>query len=404
MTILAIDTSCDETSASIIEEGKLLSQRVASQAELQSKWNGVLPSLAQEKHIEWLPGVIFSVISSAAHYSKSISKLKKDYSKFNLLEFENPGIDIIAVTIGPGLAIALEIGLDWAKKLSKRWEIPIMPINHMEGHFLSSLILNRKGNNILNGELPDFQENLVLGGLFSGRHSEIIEYNSEHSYKKYIETVDDAAGEAFDKFSVMIGLGYPGGKVIEELAKEIYRDKKKLSIARGKFPLPIPLNERKNNKGEWELRLSFSGLKTAVLYLIQERGGVENFSQYELKQLAASFQYSLITSISKKFRLLIEIKGFKNLNVQKYLLLGGGVVANLELKKEFRRICRNNDISALFPEKKFYGDNASMIGFAAYLRYKNIIRTAIPTEIISPSDPEINKKLDRLPRFSLSEI
>ncbi len=472
MVILSIDTSCDETSISLLRDDHVLSHFVSSQIKFQKKWNGVVPMLAKRKHIERIEFVITQSIYYGSAYltkvfkKKNRSKLKvllknltenqanyeinnEEYGKkfqsnkknFNinlskknnrsyrskinsyelkfreLLKINNPGIDIIAVTKGPGLSVALEVGIKAAKKLAKRWDLPLIPINHMEGHIFSGLVKNRKGklsSNIFNWDnnikniLKD-QKQIVnlkqkksqifpsLGLLVSGGHTELVLIKKFSTYEIIGETIDDAAGEAFDKFSVMLNLGYPGGPIVEYFANKIKINE--LYTARNNFPLPIPMKENKN------LDFSYSGLKTAAMYLLRQKAGIKShkisnlklnpsltkdisFNEKQISQFCASFQYSIVESIRIKLENAIKIYQ------PKYIFTGGGVVANNAIRKMIYLTAKNNNTKAILPDKRYLGDNASMIGLIGYYNF------LIHKDIIFPQSKEF-QLLDRDPRQRL---
>ncbi|MBI4692314.1 MAG: tRNA (adenosine(37)-N6)-threonylcarbamoyltransferase complex transferase subunit TsaD [Candidatus Terrybacteria bacterium] len=339
MIILAIETSCDETAIAVLEikRGKfrILSNVVASQVKIHAHWGGVVPNLAKREHQRNLPIV-----------------LKKALKKIPNSKFLIPKIDLIAVTIGPGLEPALWTGINFARDLSKVWGKPIIGINHMEGHILS-VFLNRKEFLIFN-----FQPARPSGGfpilalLVSGGHTELVLMRKWLDYKIIGQTLDDAAGEAFDKVAKMLGLPYPGGPQVAKFA-----DSHQSSVVSSQIKLPRPMINSKNYD------FSFSGLKTAVLYKIKEL----RIMNKELRiAICAEFQQAVIdVLISKTIRAAKEYK-------VKTIILGGGVAANNELRKQLS--CQLSAVSRklnfLLPAKNFTGDNAAMIAVAAYFRAK----------------------------------
>ena len=345
MVILAIETSCDETAIAILKASgglknprfKILSNTVASQIKIHAKWGGVVPNLAKREHIKNLPIV----------FKKAISKsgLKNPEKK----------IDFIAVTIGPGLEPALWTGINFASDLSKVWGKPIIAVNHMEGHIVASLLSSKIKNQKSKIDFP------ALALLVSGGHTELVLMRKWLDYKIIGQTRDDAAGEAFDKVAKMLGLPYPGGPQVAKLA-----DKKTSSVEErnGKtldveIKLPRPMINSKNYD------FSFSGLKTAVLYLI--RGLEKNYelriTNYALRvAICAEFQQAVIdVLISKTIRATKEYK-------VKTLILGGGVSANQELRKQLGEKIKKEipNTEYLIPNTKYTGDNAAMIAAAAY--------------------------------------
>lgn len=342
MKILGIDTSCDETSAAILDDRKVLSSVVYSQTLAHENWGGVVPSIAKRAHNERIDGVI----ERALHKAKiSINEL-----------------DGIAVTQGPGLAIALEVGIAKAKELAAATKKPLIAVNHMEGHIYSNFVQNSAGNPKRDYRFPY----LVL--LVSGGHTELVLFKDHLDYEVIGRTVDDAAGEALDKAARMLGFGYPGGEVIERLAGEVQNE--------DKYTLPRPLL---NNKS---LNFSFSGLKTAFLYKTKEMTNEEKLK--EMNYLASSFQESVFEHLLRKTTMAIKEIGIKN------ILLGGGVSVNRRLRTLFRAKMKALGGTVEFPPFKYLNfDNAAMIALAG--NYK------LQKGLIVPSGTSI----DRMPRWSL---
>ena len=252
------------------------------------------------------------------------------------------GIDYIAVTYGPGLSIALEVGINKAIEFAKKYKKKIIPVNHMEGHIYSSFIQNSVGNPKKPFEFP------YIGLLVSGAHTELVLWEDYLNFKILGETVDDAAGEALDKASKMLGLGYPGGALIERLAlkvknKDFY-----------KFPRPM--------RGSKDLNFSFSGLKTSLYYLLKDMS--EKEKNKRLEELLSSFQEAVFDSIIIKTRKAIEQTGIKK------IVLGGGVSANKRLKNLLNKLIKENKGELIYPKKEFCTDNAAMIGIAGYYKAK----------------------------------
>ncbi|OGB63593.1 tRNA (adenosine(37)-N6)-threonylcarbamoyltransferase complex transferase subunit TsaD [candidate division CPR3 bacterium GWF2_35_18] len=327
--VLAIDTSCDETSVAVTVDDKIFSNVISSQVDLHRKWGGVVPTIAKRAHKENIDQAISEAIKRAQ------------------MKLEN--IDAIGVTCGPGLAMALEIGLDKAKELAQKYKKPLIAINHMEGHLLSPLLKNSKGkgNEIQKNTFP------ALGLLVSGGHTELILIKKIGNYQKIGQTVDDAAGEAFDKFANMLDLGYPGGEIVEEFAKK--GDK-------NKYILPRPMEKSR------DLNYSFSGLKTAALYLIRDlkKKTHKDFLNKEIVyDLCASFQKAVVDSLVIKLqKAIVETK-------PNSVFCGGGVTSNLTLRKNIRKIAKSYNLPVYFPYlQKLNTDNAAMIGIASYYKAK----------------------------------
>lgn len=318
MKILAIDTSCDETAAAVTAGRRALSNVVYSQVLVHKPWGGVVPSLAKRAHEERIDQVVDQA-------------LKKQSD-----------LGAIAVTQGPGLAIALEVGIRKAKELSAAMNLPLIAVNHMEGHLYSPFVQNSHGNPPRDFHFP------YLGVLISGSHSEFILWSGHLEYKVIGETVDDAAGEALDKAArLLLNIGYPGGAAIEQIAQDagntdVY-----------KFTRPMLRSG--------DLNLSFSGLKTTILYL--HRSMTEEERVKNLKPMVSSFQEAVFDTIIRKLEKAIIQTGVNRLAV------GGGVIANRYFRKKLRSLAAKYAGNAIFPAYKYLtGDNAAMIGVAAKYR------------------------------------
>lgn len=353
-TILAIDTSCDETAVAVVQDRKVLSSVISSQVELHKKWGGVVPAIARRAHEE--------NIESAFHEA-----VKRSGVMMN-------DVNGIAVTIGPGLAIDLEVGIDFAKKISREYKKPLIPVNHMEGHLLSSLLLNASGN----GSFEQDPDELLpfLGMLISGKHTEIIRVEKFGEYKKLGWTLDDAAGEAFDKVGRVLGFGYPGGPIISEFAKKAPRKEN--------FGLPIPM-ERSG-----DMNFSYSGLKTASLYRVtelREKGRKDT-------EWVADFCWEFVDSITKSIinKVGMALDEFPD---TKGILTGGGVYNNEYLVRTLGSYVRSRGVQIYFPDKKYRGDNAAMIGIAGLRMFNH------NNYLISEKQVE---QVDRVPRFSIEDI
>ena len=328
MKILSIDTSCDETAAAVTEDTKVLSNTVWSQASLHAKFGGVMPSLAQREHEEHIDWVIDKALKSAS---------------MNL-----PDIDAIAVTTGPGLSIALGVGVNKAKELAKKYKKPLIPVNHIEAHILSPLAItkNQKPKNI---DLP------FLGLCVSGGNTIFVLVKKIGDYEILAETVDDALGEALDKGARMLGMGYPGGAILEKMGK---------AGNKINFKLPIPLIGQEKRK-----IFSYSGLKTSFYRLIESyKKSDPNFPTKEnIYDLAASFQDVAFKHIERVITFILNDRNFET----KDLFLGGGVAANTELRKRLRRLGEKFGYRLHIPYSlRLCGDNAAMIGVTAFLKTK----------------------------------
>lgn len=322
--ILAIDTSCDDTAAAVTKNDRVLSNIISSQVEFHKQYGGVVPFLAKRKHQEMIDPVIKEALFRAK------IKLKN--------------IDALAVTIGPGLAPALEVGVNFVKRLAIDNKKPLIGVNHMEAHLLSSFAKNNNGIGPFSKTKPLFP---ILGLLVSGGHTQLVLMNGFGKYRLLGETLDDAAGEAFDKVAKMLELGYPGGPIISELAQN----------GHPKYKLPIPMIRY------GDLNFSFSGLKTACLYKLKDLKEPRNKQFFQ--DFSASFEQAVIISLSIKFKKAIERYQ------PKQIVLGGGVINNLHLRQAMRKIARDQKIPFFVPySKKLFSDNAAMIGICAYYQAK----------------------------------
>ncbi|MBA7636671.1 tRNA N6-adenosine threonylcarbamoyltransferase [subsurface metagenome] len=315
MLILGIETSCDETAAAVVENGKkILSNVVASQVDLHRKFWGIVPEIASRKHLELIIPIIKESLGEAR------IKLKD--------------LDAVAATYGPGLLGSLLVGLIVAKGLAYALELPFIGINHLEAHFYANFL-----------SYPEIVLPLV-GLIISGGHTELIYLSKEREYEILGTTRDDAVGEAFDKVARILDLGYPGGPVIEKMAEK-----------GNPQSIKLPLTHFKNNS----LDFSFSGIKTAVLYYVKdlERKKAPVFTA----DIAASFQLKIAQMLSKN---LFKVACLKKV---KQIILGGGVSANLFLRS-FLEKEKPDHIKIFFPPLELCTDNAAMVAACAYPKVK----------------------------------
>lgn len=360
MSILAIDTSCDETSVAITSDRKILANGIYSQILIHKKWGGVVPSLAKRAHEEKIDFVIDEVLRKYQRQQKNYRKEK--LGSKNLTEIFKK-INYLAITYGPGLAPALEVGIKKTKELAKKYQKKIIPVNHMEGHIYSVFAQNSRGKPKTDFNFP------YLCLLVSGGHTELVIFKNHLKYETIGRTIDDAAGEALDKAAKMLGLGYPGGPIIERLAK-------KGDLNFHKFPRPLV---RSNN-----LNFSFSGLKTSFFYYIKNLKPSERLKN--LNNLAACFQESIFDVLIKKLEQAIKKTGIKN------VIGAGGVMNNLSLRKRMRELAKKIKGEIMFPQFNYlYGDNAAMIGIAASFK-------AAGKKWLSNIE-----RLDRFPRLKLDD-
>lgn len=346
MKILSIDTSCDETAAAVTDERKILSNIVWSQASAHAKFGGVMPSLAQRMHEERIDFVIEKAL------------------KTSRTKIEN--LDAVAVTIGPGLSIALGVGIKKAKEISEKYNKKLIAVNHLEGHILSPLANNKEGSQV---KYP------ALGLVVSGGNTQLILIKKIGDYEVLAETTDDALGEALDKSARMLGLGYPGGALLEKLAREGNSKT---------FTLPVPIAGQEQRK-----IFTYSGLKTAMFRKIEEvKSKNGELTKQDIYDLAAAFQNTAFTHL---IRVITFILRDSNLCVHD-LLVGGGVTANVELRKRLRKLGKDYSLKVHFPyTNKLYGDNAAMIGVAA--NFKMLKRKFV--------DPN---KIDRIPNLRVDIV
>ena len=318
--IMGIETSCDETAVSIIQDNgakppKILANIVSSQEEIHKKFGGVVPELAARSHLEKI-----QIITKKA--------LRKSGVKLN-------DLDAISATAGPGLIVCLSVGFNFAKSLSLALKIPLIAVNHLEGHALS----------------PMFQNNIkypYLLLLISGGHTQYLIVKGLGSYKRLGTTIDDALGEAFDKTAKILGIKFPGGPKIEQYAKRGDQNK---------FILPKPIINRGG------CNLSFAGLKTAVFKT--SRLVKTKQDKYDL---AASFQKTILDIIYKKTKIAIsEFKKYSDFNK---IVIAGGVAANKEIRKIINKISLEEKFDVVFPELDLCTDNAAMIAIVGLKKFK----------------------------------
>ena len=311
--ILALETSCDETSASIIKDGiEEISTVVLSQMNTHANYGGVVPEIASRMHIENITLVIEETLNKA--------KMKMDE------------IDAIAVTHGPGLIGSLLIGLMAAKTLAYIYNKPLIPVHHLAGHIYA--------NNLVRPlQFP------LIALLVSGGHTDLFYMSEDYNFKRIGGTLDDAVGEAYDKVARVINVPYPGGPLIDKLANE----------GKDTYNLPIPLDDDSYN-------FSFSGIKSAVINLVykEKQKGREIIKQ----NIACSFQNRCVNILTKKT--MRALKQYKCNN----LIIAGGVAANSGLRESIIRACGQENINLIIPDIKYCTDNAAMIGAAGYYAYK----------------------------------
>ncbi len=311
--ILAIESSCDETSMSIVKNGcKEIATVISTQMDTHANYGGVVPEIASRMHIENITIVLEEVLTKA--------NMKIDE------------IDAIAVTYGPGLIGSLLVGLMAAKTLAYIYNKPLIPVHHIAGHIYAN-------------NLERTMKFPLIALVVSGGHTDLILMKEDYSFEKIGGTLDDAVGEAYDKVARVVNLPYPGGPLIDKKAFE----------GEDTYPLPLPLDDDTYN-------FSFSGLKSAVINLAhneKQRG-----NELRIDDLATSFQNRVVEILTKK-----TMKALKEYKVNN-LILAGGVAANKGLRNRLQELCRENNIDLTIPNLKYCTDNATMIGAAGYYAYK----------------------------------
>ena len=319
--ILGIETSCDETAASIITENEqgipiILSNIVSSQIDVHKEFGGVVPELAARAHLEKIDWIVKKAIDESG--------------------FKVDKIDAIASTAGPGLIVCLSVGLSFGKSFASAMDIPFISVNHLEGHALSPKLIS-------NLDYPY----LLL--LISGGHSQYLSVEGIGNYKRLGTTIDDALGEAFDKTAKLLGIEFPGGPQIEVLAEKGDQNK---------YSLPKPII----NKGG--CNLSFAGLKTAVLKISKNIK-----SEKDKFDIAASFQRTILEIMHKKTKNAFAEYEKNNLK-NKTFVVAGGVAANKKIRSMLIKLCDENNFKSVFPPINLCGDNAAMIAMVGLEKFK----------------------------------
>ncbi len=326
--LLGIETSCDETAAAVVEDGRrVLSSVVSSQVDLHARYGGVVPELAGRAHVEAILPVVEEALERAG------------------LGAAEPGVEAVAATVGPGLIGSLLVGVSAAKSLAMAWRVPFVGVNHLEGHLYAALLEDAAL------ELPS----VVL--LVSGGHTLLVSMSAPGEYRLLGRTVDDAAGEAFDKVARFLGLGYPGGPAVERAARE--GDPRAI-----RFPRPM-LDEG--------LDFSFSGLKTAVVHYVRDHPDVAT------ADVAASFQQAVVDVLVHKAMAAAAAGAARS------VCLAGGVAANGPLREATVSACESAGLRAFLPSRAMCTDNAAMIASAGYFR----LRSDGPTPLTAGAVPSL---------------
>jgi N6-L-threonylcarbamoyladenine synthase len=315
--VLAIESSCDETSAAVLLGTQVLSNEVVTQLQ-HAQYGGVVPEIASRAHQTMITAVVHAALKSA-------NKELKD-------------LEAIAVTQGPGLMGSLLVGISFAKSLSLALDIPLIGVNHMQAHILAHLADDCEKH-------PSFP---FLNLTVSGGHTQLVVVHSPTRMEVVGETIDDAAGEAFDKAAKVLGLDYPGGPLLDKMSQ--IGDAKK-------FSFPIPKVEG--------LNFSFSGLKTSLLYFLRDNQKAnKNFIEEERANLCASFQHTVVTYLLRQIQ-----RGLTSTQINQ-IAICGGVSANSELRKQLVAFGEKNEVEVFIPPFKYCTDNAAMIGVAAHYLMK----------------------------------
>ncbi len=319
--ILGIESSCDDTSAAVICNGRVLSNIVANQ-EIHAKYGGVVPELASRAHQQHIVPVVQQAIEQAG------------ITKENL--------HAISFTRGPGLMGSLLVGTSFAKSLALGLDIPLIDVNHMQGHILAHFIKEE------NTEMPPFP---FVCLTISGGHTQIVRVTDYFTFEVLGETIDDAVGEAFDKSAKILGLPYPGGPLVDKYAQ--LGNPKKFSFTKPKVG---------------DLDFSFSGLKTGILYFIQ-RNLKENpkFIEENLHDICASIQHTIVEILMEKLKNTVKKTGIK------HIAIAGGVSANSEIRKRLQLAQKHWGWTTYIPKFEYTTDNAAMIAITGYLKYKSKI-------------------------------
>ena len=340
LAILGIETSCDETAAAVIDSNKgLIAHSIFSQVTYHKKFGGVVPELASREHIKKLLPLIDELLYS------------------NDLDLQE--IDAIAYTAGPGLVGALLVGSVLANGLAFSLSIPSIPIHHMEAHLLAPIL---EGDDL---QMP------FIALLVSGGHTLLVEVQKKGSYELLGQTLDDAAGEAFDKGAKLLDLDYPGGPAIAELA---------LSGCPGVYQFPRPMIKEKDN-----MDFSFSGLKTALMYKIRKLNKTQMLTDQTKADLAHAYEEAIVDSLIHKTYTAIELTEIKS------VVVAGGVGANQKLRQNMKLKLKKHDVQVTYPRIEFCTDNAAMIALTGLFRYQKGIEN-------------VNYQIEVNPRWSIDNI
>lgn len=369
MRILAIETSCDETAISIVDASggstrpafKVLANITLSQAQIHAQYGGVFPMLAKREHAKNLVPVLVQALKDAKLYKiakvgPSLSHEGRSFAKFeemlarepellealktDILPLTPPTIDAIAVTHGPGLEPALWVGVNFARTLALLWDLPLIPVNHMEGHIFGSLVEGtEKKITLAKLAYP------ALALLVSGGHTELLVVKKLGDYKLLGATRDDAVGEAFDKVARILGLPYPGGPAVSRLAEEARMQ------GIDAFPLPRPMLKSD------DLDFSFAGLKTAVLYAVKKLD--RDLTETDTRSIARGFQEAVVDVVAGKVARAAKAHKVRT------IIAGGGVASNAQIRAALKAFADTHKITLRIPPLHLTTDNALMIAITA---------------------------------------
>ncbi len=403
MLILGIETSCDDTCIAILKfknnknsNLKIVANVIYSQNEIHQAYGGIFPNIAIREHKKKITQTLLQTLKDANLLEKKekkelnvkkqsqLNKIQKILKNKNdnilisefqkIIQYKKPKIDYLSVTIGPGLEPCLWVGINFAKALSLYWDIPIIPVNHIEGHIIVNFIRENTKSEIQNTKQirnPKTQKSKLFPAaclVVSGGHTQLILMEKIGKYKIIGETRDDAAGECFDKVAKILGLNYPGGPAVAEQAlqwetqtlnnKNQINSYKQTRVSKFNINLPKPMKYQKN------FDFSFSGLKTAVFYDFKSRSKVIQKNKRYIQEMCYKVEEAIVDVLLYKI-----FKAIKQYSA-KTIFLGGGVTANSRLREELKKEAKNRKIDYFIPEKNFSIDNAAMIAMVAFF-YQN---------------------------------
>jgi len=358
MRILGVESTCDETSAAVVEDGrKVLSNVVASSSAMHEKYGGIVPEVAAREQIRSILPVLYEAILNAAQIRSTKSEIRNNFQNTKILNWATQNVDAIAVAYGPGLIGSLLIGVETAKSLALAWDKPLIGVNHLDGHLYANWLEPIRISNLQcftflsESTISNKPEFPAIGLVVSGGHTDLVCMESHDKITFIGATLDDAAGEVLDKVGRILGLGYPGGPAIEREASKF--SIRRFSTEKSSFPfsnsLPIPMA---GNKG---FDFSFSGLKTAIANRVQWEKGELNVARicYELQE-------RIFQSLIKKTNSAVQKYGAQS------VVIGGGVSANESLRNMMSAAVQENGVDIYFPQKQYSTDNGAMIAAAAF--------------------------------------